>query len=237
MALDRASVRRYARQLVLDGVGVAGQERLQAAKVLVVGAGGLGAVVLPYLVAAGVGTVGVCEFDTLEISNLQRQVLYDTGHIGQEKQKLALTRLGALNPGVQLVGHGVFDEQNAKNIAEKYDFIVDASDNPDTRYLVDDTAVALGQRWVWGAAQAWEGMVSVFDRDCPLRRVFPALPADGGCAVAGAFGPLLATTGGLMAGQALKQALGLETLYGRLWIFDALHDQTRLLHLKPASIG
>jgi molybdopterin-synthase adenylyltransferase len=231
MALDRTAVKRYARQLVLDGVGMAGQERLQAARVLVVGAGGLGSIVLPYLVAAGVGTVGICEFDQLEVSNLQRQVLYDSASLGQDKQQLALARLGALNPGVQLVGHGLFDAENAQAVAQHYDLMVDASDNPTTRYLVNDTAIDLGQRWVWGAAQAWEGMVSVFDGDCSLRRVFPALPSDGGCAVAGAFGPLLAVTGGLMASQALKQVLGLETLYRRLWIFDAASDQTRLLRL------
>ena len=214
-------------------IALAGQRRLKSSSVLVIGAGGLGSPILNYLVAAGVGRVGICEFDTLELHNLQRQTLYSSDQVGRPKLETALERLGAVNPEVKLEGFSKLTPENAIEMFSSFDLIVDASDNFPTRYLISDTCVALEKSWVWGAAQGLEGMVSVFDSRLSLRDAFPNPPeTQDDCDTLGVLGPLLAVIGGLMASEAIKHLVGLETLYGKLWTFDALSSQVRMLKLK-----
>jgi molybdopterin/thiamine biosynthesis adenylyltransferase len=233
MPLDAPTITRHARHIALAGVGMAGVQRWQHAKVLVVGAGGLGSGVLPYLAAAGVGTIGICEFDAVELSNLQRQVLYTTPDVGSDKLTAITKHLHALNPQVSLITHGEFVPETAHSLVSGYDLVVDATDTPDTRYLVNDVCMASVTPWVWGAVQAWEGMVSVFipPHQPDLRTVFTELP-DAGCARLGVFGPLVAEVGAKMANQALKHLLGWPTLAGSLWIVDGQRDETRVIQLR-----
>jgi molybdopterin-synthase adenylyltransferase len=233
MIMTRDELRRYARQIILPEVGVAGQERLKAARVLLIGLGGLGSPVAQYLVAAGIGTLALSEFDTLELHNLQRQTLYTTAGVGQPKLELALEHLRAVNPHVVLEAKRRLEPDGAAALLEPYDLVIDATDNVATRYLISDTCVALRKSWVWGAAVGWDGMVSLFDQHLSLRRAFknPPEQADN-CDTLGVHGPLLGVVGSIMAGQAIKHLLGLETLYGRLWHFDALNGATRTIRLR-----
>jgi molybdopterin/thiamine biosynthesis adenylyltransferase len=234
--MDRTEIRRYARQIMLPEVGIEGQEKLQHSSVLIVGLGGLGSPVAQYLVGAGVGNIGLCEFDTLEVHNLQRQTLYATDGIGQDKIKLAIDRLSNLNPGVVLEPHEKLDFANAAQIFEGYDLIVDGTDNFATRYLISDTAVQLQKTCVWGGAVRWEGMASVFDANLSLRDVFPEPPEqEEDCDTLGVHGPLLGVVGSVMASQAIKSLLGLETLHGLLWLFDALETKTRTVKIKTRA--
>jgi molybdopterin-synthase adenylyltransferase len=231
--MNREELRRYARQIILPEVGMAGQERLKAARVLLIGLGGLGSPVAQYLVAAGIGTLALSEFDTLELHNLQRQTLYTTAGVGRPKLDLALERLQAVNPHVVLEAKEKLEPAGAAALLEPYDLVIDATDNVASRYLVSDTCVALRKPWVWGAAVGWDGMVSVFDHRLSLRRAFkdPPEQADN-CDTLGVHGPLLGVVGSVMAGQAIKHVLGFETLYGRLWHFDALSGTTRTIRLQ-----
>jgi molybdopterin-synthase adenylyltransferase len=234
MTFSREELRRYSRQILVPEIALTGQGRLQSSSVLVIGAGGLGSPVLNYLVAAGIGRVGVCEFDTLELHNLQRQTLYSSNQVGTPKLEAALERLGAVNPHVKLEGFPKLTPENASEMFSGFDLIVDASDNFGTRYLISDTCVALEKPWVWGAAQGLDGMVSVFDSKLSLRDAFPNPPeTQDDCDTLGVLGPMLAVIGGLMASEAIKHLVGLETLHGKLWTFDALSSQVRLLKLKP----
>jgi molybdopterin-synthase adenylyltransferase len=233
MTFSREELRRYSRQILVPEIALTGQGRLQSSSVLVIGAGGLGSPVLNYLVAAGIGRVGVCEFDTLELHNLQRQTLYSSNQVGTPKLEAALERLGAVNPHVKLEGFPKLTPENASEMFSGFDLIVDASDNFGTRYLISDTCVALEKPWVWGAAQGLDGMVSVFDSKLSLRDAFPNPPeTQDDCDTLGVLGPMLAVIGGLMASEAIKHLVGLETLHGKLWTFDALSSQVRLLKLK-----
>ncbi len=231
--MDRDELRRYSRQILLPEIALSGQEKLRASSVLIVGLGGLGSPVALYLAGAGVGRLGLCEFDTLEPHNLQRQTLYQSADVGRPKLEAALERLRGLNPGVSFVPHGQLDPQTATETLRGYDLVVDATDNFATRYLVNDACVALQKTWVWGAAVRWEGMVSVFDATLSLRDAFPDPPATtDDCDALGVFGPLLSVTGGVMAGEALKHLVGLETLKGRLWLYDALDATVRNVKLR-----
>jgi molybdopterin-synthase adenylyltransferase len=235
MTFSREELKRYSRQILVPEIALSGQGKLQSSSVLVIGAGGLGSPVLNYLVAAGVGRVGVCEFDTLELHNLQRQTLYSNDQVGRHKLDSALERLEAVNPEVRLEGFPKLTPENASEMFSSFDLIVDASDNFGTRYLISDTCVQLEKPWVWGAAQGLEGMVSVFDSRLSLRDAFPNPPENqDDCDTLGVLGPLLAVIGGLMASEAIKHLVGLETLYGKLWTFDALSSQVRLLKLKAS---
>ena len=197
-----------------------------------VGAGGLGSPVLSYLAAAGVGRLGLAEHDRVDATNLQRQVLYASADVGNDKAAAALARIEALNPGVRTEAVGRLDPANARSLVGEYDLVVDASDNFATRYLVSDTCSSAGRAWVWGAAQGFDGMTSVFDAALTLRDAFPSPPdTEENCDTIGVFGPLVGVVGSMMAGEALKFLLGLPTLRGRLWLYDALEGEARTLAL------
>lgn len=233
MILPRADVERYSRQLLLPGFDGA-QERLRAARVLLVGVGGLGSPLATYLAGAGVGALTLCDGDTVSLSNLQRQTLYATPDVGRDKAAVAAARLQALNPGVRVTPCGPLTPENAVDLAADHDLVVDASDNFAARYLVSDTCAALGRRWVWGAAGGFEGMASVFGPDLTLRDVFPEPDAAGeDCDTIGVLGPLLGVVASTMAVEALKLLGGLgETLFGTLWVYDALAGRVRQVRLR-----
>lgn len=221
--------RRYARQLLLPGFGVAGQDALIAARVLVIGAGGLGSVTAPYLAAAGVGTIGIVDDDVVDESNLQRQLLHDTAAIGMPKVESAAARLSALNPLVTIEAHPVrLTAANAVELIGNYDLVVDGADNFATRYLVADAAALTGRPHIWGSILRFDGQVSVWwppHGPC-YRCVFPEPPPAGSvasCAEAGVFGSLCAAIGAVQASEAIKLLSGLgEPLIGRLLVHDAL---------------
>lgn len=225
---------RYARHIVLPGVGGAGQTKLKESSVLVVGAGGLGSPILMYLAAAGVGRIGIVEMDAVDLSNLQRQVLYTTAEVGQPKTEAAKGRLEALNPHVSIETFALrLTSENALDILRLYDLVVDASDNFPTRYLVNDACVLLGKPLVYGAIHQFEGQVSVFNRrggPC-YRCLYPDPPEPGSvpsCAEAGVFGVLPGVIGSLMATEAVKILLELgESLSGKLLLYDGLCNTFR----------
>ncbi len=230
-------LRRYSRHLLLPEVGVAGQKRLRTAKVLVVGTGGLGAPASLYLAAAGVGEIGLVDFDRVELSNLQRQVLFATPDVGHPKLEAAASRLEGLNPGVRVVRHETrLDSSNALDILRPYDIVLDGTDNFPTRYLVNDASVLLGKPNVYGSIYRFEGQVSVFDarRGPCYRCLYPEPPPPDlvpSCAEAGVLGVLPGLVGVLQATEAVKLLLGVgEPLVGRLLSIDAL--TTRFTELK-----
>ncbi|KAB2951763.1 MAG: molybdopterin-synthase adenylyltransferase MoeB [Thermoanaerobaculia bacterium] len=228
-ALSSAELRRYGRHLVLPEIGRAGQERLRSARVLIVGLGGLGSPASLYLAAAGVGTLGLVEFDQVDETNLQRQVLYGDPDLGRSKLAAALERLHAVNPHVRLEPHdGRLDVRNARALVAGYDLVLDGSDNFPTRYLVNDACVLEGRPDVWGAVFRFEGQASVFAAPggpC-YRCLFPEPPPPGAvpsCAEAGVFGALPGIVGSIQATEAIKWIAGAgEPLVGRLLVFDAL---------------
>jgi adenylyltransferase/sulfurtransferase len=240
--LDFAEIQRYGRHLVLPEVGLEGQQRLKAAKVLLVGVGGLGSPASLYLTAAGVGTLGLVDFDTVEVSNLQRQVLYDQSDLGQLKVEAACKRLHQLNPHIHLVPHPVrLAGNNVLELLSDYDFVLDGSDNFETRYLVNDACMMVGKYNVWGAVSRFEGQVAIFggaDGPC-YRCLFPEPPPPGlvpSCAEGGVLGVLPGMIGALQASEAIKLILGLgESLAGRLAIFDALRFRWRELRVARAE--
>lgn len=242
-AFSDAELDRYARHIILREIGGPGQRRLKAAKVLVVGAGGLGSPVLLYLAAAGVGTIGVIDNDTVESTNLQRQVIHTEGRIGMPKVFSAEIAMKALNPFVAVRPyHRKLDEGNAAELVADYDLVLDGTDDFTTRYLVNRACVAAGVPLISGAITQWEGQVSLFDpaKGGPCYAcVFPVQPADGlvpSCAVAGVAAPLPGVIGGVMAAEAVKWITGAgETLAGRLMIHDALYAETRVIGVKRRS--
>ncbi|MFC0682530.1 ThiF family adenylyltransferase [Lysobacter korlensis] len=229
--------RRYARQLVLDGIGTDGQRRLKNARVLVVGAGGLGSPVLLYLASAGVGTLGIADGDTVAVSNLQRQVLHPADAVGRGKVDSAVEALAAVNPLVRVVAHPEFlSARNADLILSGYDLVIDGTDNFETRYVLSDAAARAGIPCVWGSVLRYDGQVSVF-WDAPpgrpgvtLRDLHPqssATDSAESCAVAGVLGALCGSVGSVMATEAIKLLVGAGTpLLGRVLVVDAL-DGTR----------
>jgi adenylyltransferase/sulfurtransferase len=241
---SREELLRYHRQMILPQVGPEGQARLKRSSVAVVGAGGLGVPVLMYLVAAGVGRLGVVEMDRVELSNLHRQVLYTTQDVGRPKAGVAAERLRALNPHVEVEAFPVrLTSENALEILRGFDLLVDASDNFPTRYLVNDASVLLDKPLVFGAIYQFDGQVAVFHhrtREGEMgpcyRCLFPKPPPPGSvpsCAEAGVFGVLPGVVGALMAAEALKVLLGLgEVLAGGLLLYDALSVQFRKLTVR-----
>jgi len=236
---SRDDLRRYSRHLLLPEVGVAGQRKLRNAKVLLVGAGGLGAPTALYLAAAGVGEIGLVDFDSVDLSNLQRQVLYTTEDVGRPKLVAAKERIESLNPGTRVVPYeSRFTSENALTILAPYDIVVDGTDNFPTRYLVNDAAVLLGKPNVYGSVYRFEGQVSVFDaRHGPCYRcLYPEPPPPDlvpSCAEAGVLGVLPGLIGLLQATETVKLILGQgEPLTGRLLLFDALGLRFRELKLK-----
>jgi molybdopterin/thiamine biosynthesis adenylyltransferase len=221
---------RYARHIILPNIGGGGQLKLMESKVLVIGAGGLGSPAAMYLAAAGVGTLGLVDFDRVDLSNLQRQLLHDTDDVGRPKVESGAERLRSLNPNVDLVPHDVaLTSENAFEILEPYDVIVDGSDNFPVRYLVNDATQMLGKPLVYGSIYQFEGQASVFlpgpDTPC-YRCLFPNPPPPGtvpSCAEAGVFGVLPGIIGSIQAVEAIKLVVGVgEPLVGKLLLFDAL---------------
>jgi molybdopterin/thiamine biosynthesis adenylyltransferase/rhodanese-related sulfurtransferase len=229
MSLSPADRARYSRHLALQEIGVAGQEKLKAAKVLVIGAGGLGSPSILYLAAAGVGTIGIVDFDKVDVSNLQRQVLFDTASIGEPKAEAAARRLNALNPDLNVIAHPI--ELRANNILDVfkgYDIVLDGTDRFATRYLVNDACVILGKPLVSAAIHRFEGQALTYipNRGPCYRCLFPEPPADGlvpNCAEAGVLGVLPGVLGTIQATEAIKLITGIgESLLGRLLTYDAL---------------
>jgi len=223
----------------LPEVGLAGQKRLRSSKVLLVGAGGLGSPAALYLAAAGVGEIGLLDFDRVEASNLQRQILYSTSDVGRPKLAAAADRISGLNPGVRVVPHEMrLASSNALEILRPYDVVVDGTDNFPTRYLVNDACVLLGKPNVYGSIYRFEGQASVFDaRHGPCYRcLYPEPPPPDlvpSCAEAGVLGVLPGLIGTVQAIETLKLLLRVgEPLIGRLLLFDALEMKFRELHLR-----
>ena len=238
-SFSEAELDRYARHILLREIGGPGQKRLKAARVLVVGAGGLGSPVLLYLAAAGVGTIGVIDDDVVEGSNLQRQVIHASDRIGMPKVFSAEVAMRALNPFIEVRPyHRKLTEEVAGLVAE-YDLVLDGTDDFDTRYLVNRASVAAGVPLISGAIAQWEGQLSLFHpaKGAPCYAcVFPIRPAPGlvpTCAEAGVAAPLPGVIGTMMAMEAVKWITGAgETLAGRLMIHDALFAETRVIRLK-----
>ncbi|MET8852514.1 adenylyltransferase/sulfurtransferase MoeZ [Amycolatopsis sp. NPDC004625] len=241
--LTKEEVARYSRHLIIPDVGVTGQKRLKNAKVLVIGAGGLGSPALLYLAAAGVGTLGIVDFDVVDESNLQRQVIHGQSDVGKLKAASAQESIADVNPFVKVHLHtDRLDSSNALEIFEQYDLIVDGTDNFATRYLVNDAAVLLGKPYVWGSIFRFEGQVSVFWEDAPnglglnYRDLYPEPPPPGmvpSCAEGGVLGVLCASIGSIMVTEAIKLITGIgEPLLGRLISYDALDMKYREVKIR-----
>jgi len=251
--LTREEVMRYSRHLIIPDVATIGQKRLKNARVLAVGAGGLGAPVLLYLAAAGVGTIGIVDFDVVDESNLQRQVIHGMSDVGRPKAESARDSILQINPLVDVRLHEVrLDSSNVLDIFGDYDLIVDGTDNFATRYLVNDACVLLGKPYVWGSIYRFEGQVSVFWAEPPAgpdgpveglqyRDLYPVPPPAGmvpSCAEGGVLGILCASIGSIMATEAIKLITGIgETLLGRLMVYDALDMDYRTIKVRkdPAT--
>ncbi|MCY3755028.1 MAG: molybdopterin-synthase adenylyltransferase MoeB [Alphaproteobacteria bacterium] len=240
--LTDAQLDRYARHLILPEVGGAGQQKLLASRVLAVGAGGLGAPVLLYLAAAGVGTLGVIDDDDVDVSNLQRQVVHSTDRIGRPKAESAAAAIRALDPAIGVETHNErLTEANAARLFRDYDLILDGSDNFATRYLVNNAAIAAGRTLVSGAVLRFDGQVSTFkphagpEHPC-YRCLFPEPPPPGAvpaCSEAGILGAVAGVVGTLMAVEALKELIGIgDGLSGRLLLYDALSVSMRMIRFK-----
>jgi len=247
--LSQAELLRYSRQILLPDLKLEGQEKISLGKVLVIGAGGLGSPVLYYLAAAGVGKLGIVDFDFVSVSNLQRQILYGTQDIDEPKATKAKQRLYDLNPHVHIeVHHGLLNADNAMEIIALYDVVVDGSDNLPTRYLVNDACVLLGKTLIYGAIFQFEGQVSVFNqllldgtRGPNYRDLFPEPPPPEmvpSCNEGGVLGVFPGIIGSMQANEAIKVVAGIgKTLSGRLLLFDSLDFSIRFLNIKanPAN--
>ncbi|GAB3564899.1 molybdopterin-synthase adenylyltransferase MoeB [Spelaeicoccus albus] len=234
--LTADEIGRYSRQLILPDIGMLGQRRLKNAKVLVIGAGGLGAPALLYLAAAGVGTIGIVDDDTVDLSNLSRQVIHSMADVGRPKIDSAAESIAALNPLVRVDKHRLrLTSGNAEEIFSRYDVVLDGTDNFGTRYLISDAAADAGKPHVWGSILRFDGQVSVFYggdagagdvRGPTYRDLYPESPPAGlapSCEEAGVLGVLCSSIGSVMAGEAVKLVTGIgRTLIGRLLVFDAL---------------
>jgi sulfur-carrier protein adenylyltransferase/sulfurtransferase len=232
-------VRRYSRHLIIPDVGKTGQRRLKNARVLCVGAGGLGSPALMYLAAAGVGTLGIVDFDVVDESNLQRQVIHGQSDIGRPKAVSAMETITGINPLVNVVLHEErLDSDNAMEIFAGYDLIVDGTDNFATRYLVNDACVLLGKPYVWGSIYRFDGQASVFWAEygpC-YRCLYPEPPPPGmvpSCAEGGVLGVLCATVGSIQVNEAIKVITGIgEPMVGRLMVYDALEMTFRSVNVR-----
>jgi sulfur-carrier protein adenylyltransferase/sulfurtransferase len=232
-------VRRYSRHLIIPDVGMTGQKRLKNAKVLCVGAGGLGSPALLYLAAAGVGTLGIIDFDVVDESNLQRQIIHGQSDVGRSKAESARDSIREINPNVIVVVHEErLDSDNAMQIFSGYDLIVDGTDNFATRYLVNDACVLLGKPYVWGSIYRFDGQASVFwaEHGPCYRCLYPEPPPPGmvpSCAEGGVLGVLCASIGSIQVNEAIKIITGIgEPLVGRLMIYDALEMTYRPVNVR-----
>jgi molybdopterin/thiamine biosynthesis adenylyltransferase/rhodanese-related sulfurtransferase len=237
--LAQEEILRYSRHLIIPDVGVEGQRRLKDARVLMVGAGGLGSPIGLYLAAAGVGHLGIVEFDTVDVTNLQRQVLHGTKDVGRKKVDSARDRLNDVNPYVEVVPHETrLTSENALDLVSRYDLVVDGTDNFQTRYLVNDACVLLGKPNVYGSIYRFDGQATIFctsDGPC-YRCLYPEPPPPGlvpSCAEGGVLGVLPGLVGLIQATEAVKLIVGAgEPLVGRLLLVDALHMQFRTLKVR-----
>lgn len=246
--LTRDETERYSRHLILPEFGIQAQKRLKNARVLVIGAGGLGSPALLYLAAAGVGTLGIVDDDIVDVSNLQRQVIHGVGNVGQTKAASAEQSIADLNPLVQVIRHEVrLDAGNALDIFAGYDVILDGTDNFATRYLVSDAAEILGKPYVWGSILRFDGQVSVFWAKPSVggpsyRDLYPEAPPPGAvpsCAEGGVLGVLCAQIGSVMVNETIKLITGIgSTLLGRVLIFNALDMTWRELKVRrdPSAV-
>lgn len=251
--LTREEVARYSRHLIIPDLGVDGQKRLKNARVLVIGAGGLGSPALLYLAAAGVGTIGIVDFDVVDESNLQRQVIHGQADIGRSKAQSARDAILDINPLIEVRLHEFrLEPDNAVELFEQYDLILDGTDNFATRYLVNDAAVLAGKPYVWGSIYRFEGQISVFWEAAPdgadgekrglnYRDLYPEPPPPGmvpSCAEGGVLGILCASVGSVMGTEAIKLITGIgEPLLGRLMVYDALDMTYRTIKIRkdPAT--
>jgi sulfur-carrier protein adenylyltransferase/sulfurtransferase len=232
-------VRRYSRHLIIPDVGMAGQKRLKNARVLCVGAGGLGSPALMYLAAAGVGTLGIVEFDVVDESNLQRQIIHGQSDVGRSKAESARDAVLEINPYTNVVLHETrLDSTNVMEIFSQYDLIVDGTDNFATRYLVNDACVLLGKPYVWGSIYRFDGQASVFwaEHGPCYRCLYPEPPPPGmvpSCAEGGVLGVLCASVGSIQVTEAIKLLTGVgDPLVGRLMVYDALEMTYRTVKVR-----
>lgn len=228
-------LKRYSRQIILPEIGITGQEKLKNARVLMIGAGGLGCPVLQYLAAAGVGEIGIVDDDVVDVSNLHRQIIYSMADVGKPKTIIAKEKMSSLNPYINITCfHERLTADNAKSIFKRYDLVIDGSDNFETRYLVNDTCVALNKVLVFGSIFKFEGQVSVFNylNGPDYRDVFPEAPSSSevpNCAEIGVLGVLPGVMGAYMANEAIKIICGIgEVLSGKLMTINVLDNSTNV---------
>ncbi|CAB4556549.1 MAG: adenylyltransferase/sulfurtransferase MoeZ [Actinobacteria bacterium] len=238
-ALTVDQVRRYSRHLIIPDVAMDGQRRLMASKVLCVGAGGLGSPALMYLAAAGVGTLGIVEFDVVDESNLQRQIIHGQSDIGKSKALSAAESIADINPYTKVIVHETrLDNSNVMELFSQYDLIIDGTDNFATRYMVNDAAVLLGKPYVWGSIYRFDGQASVFwaEHGPCYRCLYPEPPPPGmvpSCAEGGVLGVLCASIGSIQVTEAIKLITGIgESLIGELMIYDALEMSYRKVRIR-----
>lgn len=246
VSFSKEELERYSRHLIIPEFNIEGQKKLKAARVLVVGSGGLGSPLLLYLTAAGVGTIGIVDFDVVDSSNLQRQVLFGEENVGEAKVDAAKKRLSALNPHINIITYNThLNSQNALDIIKDYDVVADGTDNFPTRYLVNDACVLLGKVNVYASIFRFEGQASVFNqlledgtRGPNYRDLFPSPPPAGlvpSCAEGGVIGVLPGILGSIQANEVIKVISGVgETLSGRLFLFDAASFETRTLKVQKS---
>jgi len=243
MDFSEEQIERYARHIVLRQVGGVGQEKLLKARVLIIGAGGLGSPVAMYLAAAGVGTIGIVDDDVVSLSNLQRQIVHTTGNVGAPKTASAAGTLKALNPEVKVIEHGFrLNAANAAELIANYDIVADGSDNFDTRYLLNDACYMAQTTLVSAAMLKFEGQISTYkahlggDNPC-YRCLYPEAPPPGvvpSCAEGGVFGALAGTIGSMQAVEVIKEILGIgDSLSGWLAMYDALGGDWQKIRLRP----
>ncbi|XRQ12078.1 adenylyltransferase/sulfurtransferase MoeZ [Actinomadura welshii] len=237
--LTRDEVNRYSRHLIIPDVGMSGQKRLKNSKVLVVGAGGLGSPALLYLAAAGIGTLGVIDFDVVDESNLQRQIIHRQSSLGKPKVESAAEVVREINPLIDVVVHNTaLDRDNIMDIFSGYDLILDGTDNFATRYMVNDAAVLLGKPYVWGSIYRFDGQASVFwaEHGPCYRCLYPEPPPPGmvpSCAEGGVLGVLCSSIGSIQVNEAIKLLTGIgEPIVGRLMIYDALEMTYRSVKVR-----
>lgn len=254
VTFSKEELARYNRHIIIPDFGIEAQQKLKAAKVLVIGSGGLGSPLLLYLAAAGVGTIGIVDFDVVDDSNLQRQVLFGVSEVGKPKVEAAKERLESLNPHIQIITYNTqLTSQNALDLVKQYDVVADGTDNFPTRYLVNDACVLAGKPNVYASIFQFEGQVSVFNYQHAdgstgpnYRDLYPTPPPPGlvpNCAEGGVLGVLPGIIGSLQANEVIKVITGVgDTLSGRFFVFDALSFETRVLKITkrkdaPAITG
>lgn len=236
--LSPEEVRRYNRQIILSEFGMEGQEKLKNSRVLFIGAGGLGCPALQYLVAAGIGEIGIVDFDLIDVSNLHRQILFNHDDIGKNKAEVAAEKLQKMNSDLVAKAFPIKFDHTSSEIVNDYDLLIDGSDNFPTRYLVNDICMASNKPWVFGSIFKYEGQVAVFnfDKGPNYRSVYPEVPEENSvpnCAQIGVIGVLPGIIGLLMANEAIKMISGIgESLSGKLLVFDSLENNMNIYQLQ-----